>query len=275
MLRTDRDILKNCRMTSRNIFGRLSSDKKFDPGFTLIELLVVIAIIAILAAILLPALSAAKERAKVTLCSSNEHQLMLATLLYADDNQDKLPDCAAPGITPPKTLGVWAWDLSAYAATNLLQNAPNIKTFYCPDEWLSYQEASNDWTAFLGTAPPRPYVVTSYVWLLPHSPSAMSTSLIAAYGNVTRTTTPKAGAYISTTELIADFTVYEVGFGGSYQYKNLQNPNGPQYPTIHTAHMAGQLPAGGNIGFLDGHIQWRKFSEMTNIVASGGMRFKF
>lgn len=76
-----------------------------DGGFTLIELLVVIAIIAILAAMLLPALTAAKQRAQAAGCMSNTHQIMLAWMMYADDNHGVL----APNDYPYTTC-FWTWN---------------------------------------------------------------------------------------------------------------------------------------------------------------------
>lgn len=76
----------------RTFFGKAEiAMKETRRGFTLVELLVVIAIIAILAAMLLPALTRARESAKATVCASNMRQLGMVFHLYADDNQGWVP----------------------------------------------------------------------------------------------------------------------------------------------------------------------------------------
>src|SRR5271156_1557133 len=76
------------------------------PGFTLIELLVVIAIIAILAALLLPALAAAKERARVIQCLNDMRQLDVCWMIYLGDNNDRVALNWIPGSRSPPAAWV-------------------------------------------------------------------------------------------------------------------------------------------------------------------------
>src|ERR1700678_1672202 len=85
--------------------------KRNAKAFTLIELLVVIAIIAILAALLMPALASAKQRAWMASCTSNLHQIGLGMRMFADDNSEFYPESGADihwGATDP-TTGKASW----------------------------------------------------------------------------------------------------------------------------------------------------------------------
>jgi prepilin-type N-terminal cleavage/methylation domain-containing protein/prepilin-type processing-associated H-X9-DG protein len=106
--------------------------KIHQQAFTLIELLVAIAIIAILAALLLPALSSAKQRAWMIACASNLHQISLGMTLFADDHQGLYPESGgiipwdANDFAPPAGSGKPGW------MEQLISYTQNTNIYHCP-----------------------------------------------------------------------------------------------------------------------------------------------
>ena len=231
----------------------LFKDRSQGTAFTLIELLVVIAIIAILAALLLPALSSAKEKARRSACMNNIRQFIIAAQVYAGDHEDYLP---RGGTDNNNKKDTHTPILSSDTKSNILLYASPLKVLDCPNlarafEWSSGWRDHPDYGIAIG-----------YHYLGGHSNTPWT-----AVGTNTWIS-PQRTVDNPSLELVADLNVYAYSFqrilaphtGASYRIAD--EPYFDQHPEAYSWTPVELGARGGNVGLVDGSVSWKRINQM-------------